>query len=215
MASNSTGMVSVIGINLLEAIVRLVETLETMPLVEPNEVQAGPQENGYASAIVTLSALLLESAINRTQYIRCEIRDDLMDYFAKVTSNDELAKDMDEVLAVRDAVVHNHLWEADVYWDSGLTLKFKTPPKLLKGYGNKRQRRVMDPKTRLSRRLKLNLFPTRIWRRDAYTSLRAVGLALTALETKNERYFHISNQHFKFRGEMDTLRQVLDTLPYL
>ena len=178
MASDSVGIVSVIGINLLEPILELIEKLETTPFADPNEVQAVPQENGYSCAIVTLNALLLESAINRTKYIRHEIcDDDSVDYFAKVTYDNELAKDIDEVVAIRDAVVHNHLWEADVYWDDNLKLKFSKPPKLLEGFGNKRQRRVMDPKTKLSRRLKLNLFPLRISRNDAYTSLRVVGRA--------------------------------------
>lgn len=214
MAGSATGMVSVIGINLLEAIVQFAETLESTALVEPGEVQAGPQENGYSCAIVTLNALVFESAINRTRYVRQETcDDDSVNYFAKVTSNAELAKDVDEVVAVRDAIVHNHLWKADIVWDDKLKLMFNTPPTLLDGFGNKRQRRIMNPKTRLSRRLGLNLFPLRIWRRDAYVSLRVVALTLEALEAKDASYFPISNQQFKFRGQMTTLKKVVDALP--
>src|SRR5688500_13274493 len=143
MTSSSVGIISVIGINLLEPILALVEKLESTPLIEPNEVQVGPQENGYSCAIVTLNALLLESAINRTKYIRHEISDDdMVEYFAKVTSGTELAKDIDEIIAVRDAIVHNHLWEADVNWGNNFKLKFSRAPKLLEGFGNKRFRRV-------------------------------------------------------------------------
>ena len=158
MSNSSVGTVSVLGVNLIEPVLELVGKLEATPLVTPNEVQATPQENGYSCGIVTLNTLCLESAINRTKYIRHEIcDDDIVNYFVKVTSDSELAKDVDEVIALRDAVVHNHLWEADVYWDDNYQLGFRTPPKLLEGFGNKRQRRVMDPKTRQSRRLKLNL----------------------------------------------------------
>ncbi len=119
MASDTPRIVSVIGINLLEAIVQFVEMLESTKLVEPGEVQAGPQENGFSCAIVTLCALVMESAINRTRYVRGEICDDdsVDKYFRKVTLHAELAEDIDEVVAVRDAIVHNHLWEADIYWD--------------------------------------------------------------------------------------------------
>jgi len=214
MASNSVGTVSVLGVNLLEPTLELIERLEAAPAVEPNEVQAGPLENGLSCGIVTLTALLLESAINRTRYIRREIcDDDIVDYFVKVTSERELGKDIDEVIAIRDAVVHNHLWEADVYWGEDRRLRFKTPPNLLEGFGNKRQRRVMDPKTRQSRRLGLNLYPLRIWRVDAYTSLRVVARALEALEAKDRNYFYISRHPFEFRGGTSTLRQVIDTLP--
>ncbi len=214
MTSSSVGIISVIGINLLEPILALVEKLESMPLVEPNEVQVGPQENGYSCAIVTLTALLLESAINRTKYVRHENnRDDAVEYFSKVTSDIELAKDIDEVIAVRDAVVHNHLWEADVDWGENFRLKFNKAPKLLKGFGNTRLRRVMDPRTRLSRRLKLHLFPIRIWRMDAYVSLRVLERALEALEAKDANYFAITNQYFKFRGNLYPLNKIIGTLP--
>jgi hypothetical protein len=216
MSSDSMGIVSVIGVNLLEPILVLVEKLESTHFVEPNEVKALPEENGYSCAIVTLNVLLLESAINRTKYVRHEISNaDSVDYFAKVTSDSELAKDIDEVVAIRDAVVHNHLWEADIYWSDNYEIKFSKPPKLLDGFGNGRQRRVIDSKTMLSRRLKLNLFPIKISRNDAYKSLRVVERALEALEAKNHNYFTITNQYFKFRGDLYTLKDILAMLPNL
>jgi hypothetical protein len=213
MSNDSVGIVSVLGANLVEPILVLIEKLEGTNFIEPNEVKALPQENGYSCAIVTLNALLLESAINRTKYIRHEIsNEDSVDYFAKLTSNSELAKDVDEIIAIRDAVAHNHLWEADVYWDDNFKLTFSKSPKLLDGFGNKRLRRVIDSKTILSRRLKLNLFPLKISRNDAYTSLRVVERALEALEAKDRNYFTITNQYFKFRGDLHTLKRILDML---
>ena len=70
MENNSTGYVSVIGINLIEPILALVEKLEAKRVVEPNEVQTSQPENGFSCGIIVLSVLLLESAINRTKYVR-------------------------------------------------------------------------------------------------------------------------------------------------
>ncbi len=211
---NTTGIISIIGINALEAIVPLVDALVAKPSAQPNEVQVLQSANGLACAVVTISVLVLESAINRMRYIRREIcDDDNVEYFAKIISDGELAKDIDEVVAIRDAVVHNHLWEADVTWDDDLKLRFAAPPKLLDGFGNKRQRRVMEPKTRLSRRLGLNLFPVRIGRYEAFTALRTIVKALAAIEAREQMYFPFSNQVFEHRREMINLRNYFESLP--
>lgn len=213
MKNNSSGYVSVIGANFLEPILKLIEELEAKPITKPNEVQTGQQENGFSCAIITLSLFLLESAINRTKYIRKDNEKiDIAEYISKVSSNNELASDVDEIVAVRDVIVHNHLWEADVFWDGAQSLKFSNSPKLLEAYGNKRLRRVMDIKTRLSHRLSLNLFPPRIWRHDAYVILRTVYHALAMLESIDHNYFTITYHYFMFSGELQTLDKILDAI---
>lgn len=206
--------VSVLGVNLVEPILKLIDILEGTPFTEPNEVHSTPQENGHSCGIITLNVMLLESAINRTKFIRHEHFDrDQVKYFAKLTSDVEQANDIDEVIAIRDAIIHNHLWISDVYWDENYQLRFRTAPNLVEGFGNARLRRVMDVKTRQSKRLKLNLYPLRIWRADAYTSLRVVATALNALESIDRNYFCITNQYFTFRGNSHTLKQVVEILP--
>lgn len=212
METEPQGYVSVIGRALIEPMLQIVETLESRNAVQPNEVQANHWENGYSAAVIVLAVFLLESALNRTRYLRQEEprkREGAPEYFARISSDAELVADADEVFALRDVIVHNHLWEAIVFWDGKSGLRFKEPPTLLKGYGRKRLERVLDFQTRLSRRLHLNLFPTRIWRRDAYLVLKTVSRALEALETMRREYFYISQEHFKFRGQLLTLREVL------
>lgn len=72
MENIPTGYVSVIGGNLIQPLLDLVQLLESKPKVEPNEVQTGQEENGFSCAIITLNLFLLESAFNRTKYIRGE-----------------------------------------------------------------------------------------------------------------------------------------------
>lgn len=217
MENIPTGYVSVIGENLIQPILNLVKELESKRIVEPNEVQTGQEENGFSCAIITLNLFLLESAFNRTKYIRGDNNDksDMTQYFATLFDNVELINDVDEIIAVRDAIVHNHLWEASVYWDGAHSLKFNEHPKLIETYGNKRQRRVMDITSRLTRKLKLNLFPPRIWRRDAYITFYTVYKALARLEEINHNYFTVTYHHYMFANELQTLGQILATLPYL
>ncbi len=217
MEDNSRGYVSVIGGNLIQPILDLVQSLESKSIVEPNEVQTGQEENGFSCAIVTLSVFLLESAFNRTKYVRNENDDksDIVQYFFKFFDEANLTSNLDEIIALRDAIVHNHLWEANVYWDGTHSLKFKEPPRLIEVYGNKRQRRVMDISSRLSRRLKLNLFPPRIWRRDAYIAFYTVYKALARLEEIDHNYFTITYPHYMFTDQLQTIGQILASLPYL
>src|SRR5258708_2075783 len=142
MKNNSTGYVSVIGFNLIEPILELVEKLESIRPAEPNEVQTAQHENGFSCGIIALSLFLLESAINRTKYVRGDkSKSDLKKYFLMLSKNETVSNEIDEIIAVRDAIVHNHLWEANVFWDGGdgtYSLKFSEPPKPIEGYGNER-----------------------------------------------------------------------------
>jgi len=72
MEKNENGYVSVVGQALIQPIFDLVEKLESKEPVPPNEVQTGQRENGYSLAIIALGAILLESALNRTAYVRQE-----------------------------------------------------------------------------------------------------------------------------------------------
>ena len=215
MENNSTGYVSVIGFNLIEPILELIGKLESARFAEPNEVQTAQRENGFACGIIALSLFLLESAINRTKYVRGDkSKSDLKKYFLMLSKDEALSNEIDEIIAVRDAIVHNHLWEAKVYWDGEYSLKFSEPPKPIEGYGNSRRDRVMNESTRLSHQQSLNLFPPRISRRDAYIVLDVVYNALVTLENIDHNYFTITNHYFMYSGELQTLGQILETLPF-
>jgi hypothetical protein len=70
MCAQPFGYVSVIGFSLLEAMVDLVGRLEANPPIPPNEVQPSQLENGYSAGIIVLAAAVVESALNRTRYVR-------------------------------------------------------------------------------------------------------------------------------------------------
>ena len=129
--------------------------------------------------------------------------------FETISSDQDLAVDVNEVFAIRDAIVHNHIWKAKI---DPVAMKFTSPPELLPCYGRKRFLDVMDPKTRLSRKLTLNLFPSRICRGDAYIVVKTMGRALTALDEMDPNYFPIRFENVLFRGEFVRLPEVLNAL---
>lgn len=154
---------------------------------------------------------MLESALNRTRCLRKDASEPthVADYFKTISSDRDLAVDVNEVFAIRDAIVHNHIWKAKI---DPVAMKFISPPELLPSYGRKRFLDVMDPKTRLSRKLTLNLFPSRICRGDAYIVAKTMGRALTALEEMDPNYFPIRFEHVLFQREFVRLPEVLNAL---
>jgi hypothetical protein len=188
---NSPEYVSVVGYHLIQPLLDLVEKLESLPAAEPNEVLTVPPENGYSCAVILFTTILLASVLIRTRYVRDDASDThVADFFRKISPNQDLAHDVNEIFAIRDAIVHNHLWKGEI---DPVTMKFTSPPELLPGYGEgKRFEAVMDPKTRLSRRLKLNLLPPRISRRDAYIVFKTAVRALEQLEKMDRRYVRLA-----------------------
>jgi hypothetical protein len=181
--------------------------------VPPNEVRTAQRENGYSLAIIVLSVILFESALNRTAYIRGKTGKVKMPaYFTEITPDKKTAAEVDEIFAARNLIAHNHLWEAKTTWDEETDLKFAEPPVLREGYGDKRHVKVTDQSTRKSKILGINMFPARIWRRDAYIALKTIAKGLNAIESMDRRYFCLSPNHFRFQKKTLTFSEMTDQL---
>jgi hypothetical protein len=210
------GYVSVIGLSLCRPLLRLLEDLEGLTTSPSTEVQASNPENGLSAAVVVLAVTLVESALNRTRYVRRnrpKRAESSCNYFLRVTREIDLAAELEEAIAVRDAIVHNHIWWALVGDGPDGHPKFWGRPRLRKGYGDGRFRRVRKRGTRVTRRLGLNLFPSRIDRRDARVAVKTVSKCLHALESKKREYFPIQDYHFEFGGKDLTFYKIADSLP--
>jgi len=215
MSNNHQGYVSAIAIGLFEPIFRLIENLQSIDPIEPNEVQTGSQENGYSCGIIVLSVLLLESAINRTRYLRegkVDRHPNSNKYFSDIINDKSLSSHVEEIYTVRDAIVHNHLWTGKVDWTKNKGLSFVSSPKLIEGFGNTRFRKLLDTKSRQTKTLGLNLFPPRIWRKDAYTVFSITFNSLLALEKLDRNYFYISDQYFRFNDRIQKLQEIIHSL---
>ncbi len=194
------GYISIIGFSYLSPIVRLLETLESLDSKGPNPVQASPLENGYSTAIIILTMLLVESAIARTQYVLGEKPPKkALEFVRKTFVSSDFVDQLEELFVVRDVIAHNHVWEAEFIWDDQFGMKLISAA-LEKGYGDKKYAKVFDSATRKTRRLGINLFPTRICREDAIAVLKNAVEFLRFLERLDRRYVYISPQQVNFRG---------------
>jgi hypothetical protein len=191
--------VSIIGMSYLHPISNLLETLDSFNPGGPNELQASSLENGYSASIIILTALLVESAISRTQYIRGDNAPQKPVKFVRVVYPDSgFAETIEELFVVRDVIAHSHLWEAQFQWDEISGIKLVSTPLLRDGYGDEKFRRVIDVSSRTTRKLGVNVFPTRISRTDAVIILKTAVDFLLFLENEDRRYIYISPQCVKF-----------------
>lgn len=205
------GYVSIVASNFVFPIVSLIEALNGVGKHAPNEVQASPLENGYSLAIITLTVLMVESAVSRTQYMmKLSPPQKALEFIEQEFPNDLFQK-VEELFVIRDTIVHNHVWEAIVYWDENGTLKL-VDAQLVKGYGDKKFGKVVDSKTRKTKLLGLNVFPNRICRSDAITVLRTAFEFLSEVERKDHNYFSVSALIVKYKNRVIPFEKFMSEL---
>jgi len=193
----------------LHPITALLEQSASFNSEGPNEVQAAPMENGYSAAIIILTVFLIESSINRTQYIRNEQPPKKpLDFVHSTYPKSGFLEKLEELFVVRDAIAHNHVWEAQFSWEDQSQMHLISAKKG-QGYGDKKFKKVLNPQTRKTRQFGLNLFPTSICRADAVLVLKTAVEFLLFLENEDRRYVYISPQPVKFNGRITTFVELV------
>jgi hypothetical protein len=186
----------------LQPIADLCDTMLSLRSGEPNEVQAAFTEHGYAASIISLTAFLFEGACGRARYFkglvavgkRWSAAETLREF--KETA---LAEKIEEIFVVRHAIAHAHLWKAKI---DQIDLRFIEPPTRLPGYGDTNFDKIVDPKSRTTRKLKLDVFPPRIHRGTAIIVLKECANALQSLEMKHKEFFlPLAHRPVQFRGK--------------
>lgn len=201
--------ISAVFMGFLQPITDLCDCMLRLPCTEPNEVQAAPPENAYARSIIALTAFLFEGACGKARYIAnlpssCPACGQKKRWSAADTVREfgeiALADKIEEIFVVRHAIAHAHLWKAKVAWVQN-DLRFTELPTRLPGYGDKNFDKVVDPKSRTTRKLKLDVFPPRIHHGTAIIALKECVKALESLEMKHKEFLPLAHRTVQFRGE--------------
>src|SRR5207244_1579644 len=124
----------------------------------------------------------------------------------------DLADDVEELFVLRDVIAHNHVWEAMTVSDNtkGLALIRATRRP---GYGDQKFERAVDLKTRRTRRLHLDVFPTRIHHRTAVVVLQKCVEVLRFLENSDIRFVGTTDPHVIWRTKPVPFYEWVDGLP--
>jgi hypothetical protein len=184
----------------LQPIADLCDPMLSLRSGKPNEVQAAGPENGYARSIIALTAFLFEGACGRARYVAGLDKGNRWSAAKTLRAFGEttLAERIEEIFVVRHAIAHAHLWEAKV---DQIALRFIELPTRLPGYGDKNFDKVVDPSSRTTRKLKLDVFPPRIHRGTAITVLKQCADALQSLEKKHEEFLPLVHRTVRLRGD--------------
>jgi len=205
------GYISIVASNFVFPIVSLFESLNSVGAYAPNEVQASPLENGYSLAIITLTVLMVESAVSRTQYMMKLSPPQKAVEFIKREFPNDLYQKVEEIFVIRDTIAHNHVWEANIYWDENGKLRLVDAQRV-KGYGDKKFEKVVGSNTRKTKILGLNVFPNRICRTDALTVLKTAFEFLSETERKDHNYFSVSALIVKYKGTVMDFKKFMSEI---
>jgi len=182
--------ISIQSTSYLRAVFRCLNHALPIYLKNPNRPPVASPENIYCSSALLLLMVATDSHVNRLMYFENKglSTDDLLlrklAVYLPQHKNRPLLKQLEEVTACRDSIAHGLVWEETTKYDShykivaqswrlaGIT---KLRPKI---------RRVRMKHLPESRRLRLNLVPTRVGFVDLAKSLIVILQTLRELEKK-------------------------------
>lgn len=213
MLEGTEDYVSVIGTSYLYPIASLLDALYKFQPKGPNEVQASSPENGYSVAIIILTVLMIESFVNRAKYLYSVTakRRELYRFVQSRYPDSGWGEKIKELSALRDIIAHNHLWEARYGWSEEIDMKLLESKKLM-GYGDSKFDEVAESGSRLTRLLRLNIFPTRISFSDVKVVLKTAVGFLLFLEEQDHRILHFSLERVRYQGKLRMFVDVVNGL---
>lgn len=188
MAKVSSSDISVVGFGYFQPIADL-----TGKLFECTEASA--RESGYVSSVIVLSVLAIESLVARDRYFlknkQLAHRTAPPEYMKEIYAYDGYER-LSETFAVRDAIVHNHMWtlsyavdESDYVSQGDLTHAIRQ-----EWSGNHRLKASLDASGKRTKLLGLNVIPGKMNRQDVLIVLEVFINVLRffeAMETKKKR----------------------------
>lgn len=106
--------VSVIGDQLFQSIADLIGHMVARPYQKHDRVSSNHYDGGYSAAIIVMLAVTVESMVARDRYFNPHARGyeatPVPEYMRKVHRYRRHAR-LSELFVLRDAIVHNHIWE--------------------------------------------------------------------------------------------------------
>ena len=210
--STPRGYQTLVVSELLIPLAMLSDDLDALPgKLGGNEVQVAPHEYGVAGAAFLLLGAIIEGSIQgarlRVASHRSEKKRSVIDHLpallaaCDVEAAAELTDRVEEVLAVRNAVAHSHVWEGEI---DSRTMRWTDGPRLIEDrFGDKRHTRITDGGL-VTKRLGMNVLPTKIGRTDVSVAVTTLDELWAALASCPESAFFITlHDHWfvKFRGD--------------
>jgi hypothetical protein len=226
---NNQEYTSDIGSGYLHPISSLLEKLNSLEVAAPNEVKVSTLEFSYSAAVILLAVVFVESITNTAQkfcqppksgrflppveyldeaYIKPPYSEEVL----KEAS--ELKEELKEAIAVRHAIAHSHIWTTQFYNDDENQGELKLDStNIEQGSGSKEYRERIE-KTGATRtsKLKINLIPTKLCRKDVKILLQSVLRFLQFLEQHNSKLLGILNRPVEHCGQLTLFTDLVENI---
>lgn len=223
MTQNREKLVSILGSSYFQPIANLIERWKLYTPHRPNKVQSGFYEQGYASSVILLLVAMFESYVVRLRFVQNtkvpKTARTALDVVFAVFPRLRHRKALIDVYVLRDSIFHNHLWEIEYTWGGSPTMVLHRASKH-PAFGDKKYAARVNPTTRRTRALDLNVVPTRVGRRDVLKVFDTIWKTLLVFESQNLFQCYVSNENVRFDGKtvpfpdvLAQLRSALTTRP--
>jgi len=116
-----------------------------------------------------------------------------------------------DVYVLRDVIFHNHVWEIDYEWGdgSGMALQQAVKDSLS---GDKKYVDRVNPKTRKTKALKLNVVPIRVDRTDVLKVFQTIWKTLMVFEKEDRMICYVSHLPVRYKGKSILFSGLADLL---
>jgi hypothetical protein len=219
MVRTKETLVSILGSSYFQPIANLVERWNAFPHHRPNKVQSGFYESGYASSVILLLVAMFESYVVRLRFVQGSkvpaSAHTALDVVFAIFPRLRHRKALIDVYVLRDSIFHNHLWEIEYSWGGSPTMVMHAASKH-PAFGDKKYSARVNPSTRRTRALGVNVVPTRVDRRDVLKVFDTIWKTLLIFEAQGRFQCYVSHENVRFAGKAvlfpDVLRQLRSTL---
>ncbi len=211
MATHNT-LITVIGSSYFQPMADLLERWLARRRPRPNAAQADYYENGYAASFVVLLVAVLESYVARIRFRRktalpsdpASIPNLLLHVFSDLPNHDELL----EVFVVRNAIIHNHLWEIDFSPGKSSPMIVRQATRAPADGKTSSYKKCVIERLRRTKKLRLTVNPIRVDRKDAAKVFRVIWDTLLFIQSKDLDLCSVSQVGIRYAGKRVTFGQL-------
>ena len=206
--------VSIIGVNYLLPISKCLEMIMKEENRLPPIELATVYDNGYSVGIVVLTVLMIESFIRRACLILNHAPyKSALEYIDNTFSDYSRKECIEETFVLRDVVAHNHLWSMNLSWNRIGHMTIHDVDHI--AGGDKKYRRIIDPNTSRTKKLKMRLRPTSVCYEEAFIVMHEAHYFFEYLENIDKRIIYLDAILIQYNDKVYKFREFIKEVPLL
>jgi hypothetical protein len=196
--------ITVIGSSYFAPIADLLNNLLKRSSGKINELQASNLENGYSVSVCILLVACFESYVRSDFYFRKENQKNILEFIKKYYLDFPYLNEITECYIVRDLILHNHIWEIEhSYYELNIINSDLTPFS-----GDKKFKKNIDEINMVTNKLKLNINPIRINRKDVKKVFQFIWESLLFLSNNKDSHIQLFYLPVYFDGKILKFNEV-------